>query len=504
MVNKNLTEIFLIEYRWIVVLFFLLPASFLYNLFYSVRSKIIFWLHSAPRNHDQKVVNIQRQVRKWKESGTVAKMCTARPGWQTMSFRKPMYKKSCYQINCNLVDVLEVDTTRKIVRVEPLVNMGQLSETLAALGWTIPIVPELDDLTVGGLVMGTGVESSSHIYGLFQHICVSYELVLADGNLIKCSEVENTDLFYAVPWSYGTLGLLTAVEIQIIPATKYIRLHYEPVVGLQNIVNKFEKASRDTKKNQYVEGLMYTLNKAVIMTGEMVEESEIELTKLNDIGKWYKPWFYAHVQNILKKREKTYEYVPLREYYHRHSRALFWEIQDIVPFGNNIIFRYLFGWLLPIKVSLLKLTQTETVKKLYENNHIIQDLLVPTSTMKKCCEEFDRLVNVYPIWLCPFLLPRNPGMLMPSNGMDEDLYVDIGVYGVPKDRRFNASETTRAIEDLVEKSKGFQMLYADTYRTKKEFRRMFDHTLYDKMRQKYQCEVAFPEVYDKVNKNVRD
>ena len=38
-------------------------------------------------------------------------------------------------------------------------------------GWTLPIVPELDDLTVGGLVMGTGLESSSHKYGLFQHIC---------------------------------------------------------------------------------------------------------------------------------------------------------------------------------------------------------------------------------------------------------------------------------------------------------------------------------------------
>ena len=29
-------------------------------------------------------------------------------------------------------------------------------------------VVELDDLTVGGLVMGTGIETSSHIYGLFQ------------------------------------------------------------------------------------------------------------------------------------------------------------------------------------------------------------------------------------------------------------------------------------------------------------------------------------------------
>lgn len=99
------------------------------------------------------------------------------------------------------------------------------------------------------------------------------------------------------------------------------------MVGLQNVVDKFESACRDTKKNKYVEGLLYTLDEAVIMTGEMVEDSEVEPDKVNDISKWYKPWFFVHVRDILKKREKTYEYVPLREYYHRHSRALFWEIQ---------------------------------------------------------------------------------------------------------------------------------------------------------------------------------
>lgn len=49
--------------------------------------------------------------------------------------------------------------------------------------------PPLSLSVSGGLVMGTGIESSSHIYGLFQHICVAYELVLADGSLVRCTEV---------------------------------------------------------------------------------------------------------------------------------------------------------------------------------------------------------------------------------------------------------------------------------------------------------------------------
>ena len=49
----------------------------------------------------------------------------------------------------------------------------------------------------------------------------------------------------------------------------------------------------------------------------------------------------------------------------------------------------------------------------------------------------------------------------------------------------------------------FQMMYADSYMSKEEFRQMFDHTLYDEMRQKYDCFSAFPDVYDKVNKKAR-
>ena len=41
----------------------------------------------------------------------------------------------------------------------------------------------------GGLIMGVGIETSSHKVGLFQHCCLSYELVLADGSLVKCSKV---------------------------------------------------------------------------------------------------------------------------------------------------------------------------------------------------------------------------------------------------------------------------------------------------------------------------
>lgn len=76
-------------------------------------------------------------------------MCTARPGWANVSFRQGLYKKQMQNIEINLIDILEIDDTKRTLRVEPLATMGQITAFLNPLGWTLPVLPELDDLTVG-------------------------------------------------------------------------------------------------------------------------------------------------------------------------------------------------------------------------------------------------------------------------------------------------------------------------------------------------------------------
>ena len=41
----------------------------------------------------------------------------------------------------------------------------------------------------GGVINGCGIETSSHKWGLMQHICEAFELVLADGSHVRCSKV---------------------------------------------------------------------------------------------------------------------------------------------------------------------------------------------------------------------------------------------------------------------------------------------------------------------------
>lgn len=223
-------ETLLIEYRWILVCLFLLPLSFVYNVSTVLRERLVFLLKSDPKQHNAKVLRAQRQVNSFRKAldayaGEPSKrpiLCTSRPGWQTMSFRFPKYKSgNKFQLNLeNFVDVIEFNPEELSVVVEPMMSMRQINGYLLKYGYSLPIVPELDDLTIGGLVMGTGVESSSFRFGLFHRICLQFEMLLPSGEIVKCDKDNFNDLFYAVPWSYGTTGFLMSVRLQIIPVKK--------------------------------------------------------------------------------------------------------------------------------------------------------------------------------------------------------------------------------------------------------------------------------------------
>ena len=114
--SKFLSEHVIIHYRFIFVMF-LLPVSLVYDLYFYTRlvhykiyykrmsqeiiprSKIVFALSSAPTKHKEKVAGIQKQVREYQTNGEGKGMCTARPGWQTISPQNMEYKNKMYSIN---------------------------------------------------------------------------------------------------------------------------------------------------------------------------------------------------------------------------------------------------------------------------------------------------------------------------------------------------------------------------------------------------------------------
>ena len=399
---------FLVQFRWIFVIFVVLPFSCAYYfLIYlgDVRSEMKSF-KQRQKEHDENVKKVVKRLKQRdpKKDGLV---CTARKPWVAVGMRNVDYKRARhFEVDLSAFrNILEIDKDRMIARVEPLVNMGQITRVTVPMNLSLAVVAELDDLTVGGLINGYGIEGSSHIYGLFSDTVVAYEIVLADGRVVRVTkDNEYSDLFYAIPWSQGTLGFLVSAEIKLIPIKEYMRLTYTPVVGnlrdlAQGYMDSFAPRDCDqdnpAKVPDFVEGMVYSPAEGVFMTGRYAskEEAKKKGNKINNVGWWFKPWFYQHAQTALKKGEFV-EYIPTREYYHRHTRCLYWEGKLILPFGDQWWFRFLLGWLMPPKVSLLKATQGEAVRNYYHEMHVIQDMLVPLHKVGDALEWVHREMEV--------------------------------------------------------------------------------------------------------------
>ena len=86
-----------------------------------------------------------------------SKVCTSRPAHVSTTGRDTSdYKKNAFNINIeNLNTVVTIDIKKQEVFVEPRCDMAHLHQILLPLGYSLPIVPELSNLTVGGLIVGT-------------------------------------------------------------------------------------------------------------------------------------------------------------------------------------------------------------------------------------------------------------------------------------------------------------------------------------------------------------
>lgn len=514
----------LTDYRGLFCTVVLLPLSIILNTLQWISMQYRIYSANAQK-HNERVANISAAMRRLNEeskaSGEKAQeICTARPGWANVSVKMGENKANKRKIDMKqLVDILELNEKEMYIRVEPLVNMGQVTSYLVPRGYTLPVVPELDELTAGGLACGFGIESTSHVYGLFQEVVCEYELILADGSVVIATATnEYKDLFHAIPWSHGSVAMIASLKIKIIRCKKYVTLRYRRCDGLKRICSAFAAAAEAPAKlgadneNIFCEMLQYSLTKAVLMEGRLTNDVPSG-SKFNDIGVWYHKWFYQHCEDIINKLrpndEASYyeETIPLRSYYHRHTKAIFFEMPHIIPFADQLWFRFLLGWALPPNIPLLKVSQPPEIRRQWKENFMVQDMLVPVSKLEETLQFCDDKIDLYPMWLCPHLVIRHKegGQVKPSRFVDKnadrEMYVDVGLYGVPARQPYNHITCMREFEEFVRSVDGYQGLYAVCYCTLEEFREMFDHELYDKVREKYGAKGRFPETFKKVADN---
>ncbi len=104
----------------------------------------------------------------------------------------------------------------------PLWDIGPL---LHPLGYALKNMGDIDRQTLGGVV-GTGTHGTGPTLGSFSSLVAGFRLVLANGEVITCSEDENPDIFAAGRTSLGALGVMTEITMQVRPAYKLVEQNF--------------------------------------------------------------------------------------------------------------------------------------------------------------------------------------------------------------------------------------------------------------------------------------
>ena len=119
-------------------------------------------------------------------------------------------------IDLSLMRGIHVDPSKRIARVQPGTNWGDLDRETQLFGLAVPggIVSATG---VAGLTLGGGFGWLSRKYGLTSDSLLSADVVLADGRFLKASSSENPDLFWGICGGGGNFGIVTSFEFQLQP-----------------------------------------------------------------------------------------------------------------------------------------------------------------------------------------------------------------------------------------------------------------------------------------------
>ncbi|KAK0382909.1 hypothetical protein NLU13_8825 [Sarocladium strictum] len=420
----------------------------------------------------------------------------------------------------SLSNVLSVDRVTRTALVEPNVPMDRLVEHTLKHGLVPPVVMEFPGITAGGGYAGTAGESSSFKHGFFDETVNEVEMVLGNGDVVRANRSNQyADLFRGAAGAVGSLGVTTLLELNLLEAKKYVQTTYHRAGSVAEAIAKVREETANPE-NDYVDGILFSKNHGVVVTGKLTDEKPSEATARTFSGAW-DPWFYMHVQDSTRSPadRRVTEYLPLAEYLFRYDRGGFWVAACAFTYFWFVPFTRFFRWFLDDFLH---------TRMMYRALHasgqsarfVVQDLNLPYENAEKFVDYTADEFGIWPLWLCPLkqtppptfhphtgeiITSKDPATGKATQIPAEKESLNIGLWGWgPADYAAFLRKNV-SLEAKLQELNGMKWLYAHTYYSQPQFWDVYGGSAtrkwYDALRAKYHA-ATLPTVYDKVKIDV--
>jgi FAD/FMN-containing dehydrogenase len=400
-----------------------------------------------------------------------------------------------------LASVIAVEPGRNLARVGGMTTYETLVEDTLPHGRMPTVVPELKSITVGGAVTGVGIESSSWKHGLVHESVQGLEILTGAGEVVTAEpEGPHSDLFFAFPNSYGTLGYALSVDVNLQETSPFVRLVHRRFGSAGDLLHAMSEVCdsgvHDGRGIDFVDGSVFAPDEMYMTLGTFANTASASTP--SDYT-----WMGIYHRSI---RERTTDLLTVHDYLWRWDTDWFW-------CSGNLGFERPWVRLLAGRELLRSTTYrrilsmehrwrlTERKRRLFGENPrepVIQDVELPVSQAEEFLRFFDAEIGIRPVWICPTRASRD-GDRYPLYSMKPgELYINFGFWSSAELQPGMAEgDHNKRIEAVVDELGGRKSLYSTSYYDRETFDRIYNAEAYEKLKATYDPDACLPDLHAK-------
>lgn len=172
------------------------------------------------------------------------------------------------------------DATGELV-CESGVSLAEILDIFVPRGWFVPVTPGTRFVTVGGAIASDVHGKNHHREGSFSNHVAWLDLLLGDGDVVRCSRTENTGLFLSTCAGYGLTGIVIRAAIRLKKIeTAFIRQKTIKTRNLEEALNAFDEHADWTYSVAWIDTLTggSGMGRSVLMLGEHAAAGDLPRT----------------------------------------------------------------------------------------------------------------------------------------------------------------------------------------------------------------------------------
>jgi FAD/FMN-containing dehydrogenase len=401
---------------------------------------------------------------------------------------------------------LSVDGLDRVLSVDPearTADVGGMTTYEDLVAATLPhglmplVVPQLKTITLGGAVVGLGIESTSFRDGLPHESVLSADVLTGTGEILRTARDERPDLLAGLPNSYGTLGYALRLRIELAPVRPFVRLRHIRFGTAEETAKALAEVSATREwageRVDFCDGTVFSADEHYLTLGEMMDSAPY-LSDYTGQGIYYR-----------SIQERAGDYLTIQDYLWRWDTDWFWcsralgvqhpVVRRLWPsrYRRSDVYRRLVA--LDRRVGLSQAIARRSGAAGVEP--IIQDVEVPVERLPEFLAFFHDEIGISPVWLCP--LRQRDRRTWPLYPLDPDAtYVNVGFWSDAELAPGQAPDHhNRRIEQVLLTMDGHKSLYSTASYSRDEFDALYGGATYRELKARYDPDGRLPDLYTK-------